>query len=124
MLEYIEEEGDNTSSRHQAVDILSYFKSFDFVFYLHLMLHILSLTSFLSRVLQRKGQDILEAVSLIEGTKRQLQRFKETGFDLLLKEVYSFYETHDVEKLDMGKVMLIQESKAKDRHYQSTLLRV
>lgn len=38
--------------------------SIDFVIYLHLMFHILEVTDLLSRALQKKDQDTLEAVSL------------------------------------------------------------
>ncbi|XP_071726736.1 uncharacterized protein [Rutidosis leptorrhynchoides] len=55
ILEYVKEEGTNGSSQNQAHGLLKYLKSFDFVFYLHLMFHILGFTNILSQALQRKG---------------------------------------------------------------------
>ena len=102
VLQYVEEEGDNGFSRTQATGILAYLKTFDFVIYLHLMFHILEVTDLLSRALQKKDQDILEAVSLLRGTKQLLQQFRETGFDPLLKKMYSFCEANGIKSLDMA----------------------
>ncbi|XP_024965958.1 zinc finger MYM-type protein 1-like [Cynara cardunculus var. scolymus] len=101
VLRYVEEDGDNGFSRTQATGILAYFKTFDFVIYLHLMFHILEVTDLLSQALQKKDQDILEAVSLIRGTKQLLQQFRETGFHPLLKKMYSFCEANGIKALDM-----------------------
>ncbi|XP_071712423.1 uncharacterized protein [Rutidosis leptorrhynchoides] len=102
VLEYVKEEGTNGSSQNQAHGLLKYLKSFDFVFYLHLMLRILGFTNILSQALQRKDQDILEAVSLVESTKERLQDLRITGFEQLLKKISSFCEKHDIEMLKMN----------------------
>ncbi|XP_076884742.1 uncharacterized protein LOC143534020 [Bidens hawaiensis] len=65
----VRDECSNPSSQNQAIKMLAYLNSFEFVFYLQLMLHILGLTDVLSRALQRREQDILEAVSLVETIK-------------------------------------------------------
>ncbi|KAJ9545408.1 hypothetical protein OSB04_025115 [Centaurea solstitialis] len=101
VLKYVEEDGSTLSNRNQAYGILSYFKTFDFVFYLHLMLEILGLTNTLSRHLQRKDQDILEAASLVRGTKKSLQTLRNDGFNSILKKVCSFCQKHNIEALDM-----------------------
>ncbi|KAL6520664.1 hypothetical protein OROMI_032224 [Orobanche minor] len=49
VLEYVEEEGDNAFSQRQANSLQIYFNSFDFVFFLHVMLHILGVTNLLSQ---------------------------------------------------------------------------
>ncbi|KAI3702031.1 hypothetical protein L6452_27627 [Arctium lappa] len=102
VLQYVEEDGDNGFSRTQATSILAYLKTFDFVIYLHLMFHILEVTDLLSRALQKKNQDIVEAISLIRGTKQLLQTFRESGFDPLLKKMYSFCEANGIVSLDMA----------------------
>ncbi|KAI3746066.1 hypothetical protein L6452_08485 [Arctium lappa] len=101
VLEYVEDDGDNGASRLQASGLLSYFKTFEFVFYMHLVLTILGLTNSLSQALQRKDQDILEAVDLIRTTKAQLQMLRENGFDQVLEKCYSFCDKHEIVKLDM-----------------------
>jgi molecular chaperone GrpE (heat shock protein) len=54
-------------------------ESFDFVFIMHLMIELLSITDSLSRALQRKDQDIVEAMHLIIGVKESLQDMRENG---------------------------------------------
>ena len=47
---------------------------------------------------------MVQVVSLLEATKQRLQGLRENGFDTLLKEVYSFCEIHNVEKVEMTEV--------------------
>lgn len=49
VLEYVEEDGSDDSKRRQANGLLKYFQSFNFVFYLHMMMMILALTNNLSK---------------------------------------------------------------------------
>uniref|UniRef100_A0A0D3A6F2 DUF4371 domain-containing protein n=1 Tax=Brassica oleracea var. oleracea TaxID=109376 RepID=A0A0D3A6F2_BRAOL len=87
MLMYVEDEGADLTQRSQANGLLKYIHTFDRVFYLHLTLHILGLTENLSLALQLKDQDILNAVSLEESTKRQLQKFRDDGWDSFVNDV-------------------------------------
>ncbi|XP_039050969.1 zinc finger MYM-type protein 1-like [Hibiscus syriacus] len=102
VLKYVEEDNSTLYNRNKVYNILSYFKTLDYVFYLHLMLEILGLTDTLSRHLQRKDQDILEAASLIRGTKKSLQTLRNDGFGSILKKVYSLCKKHSIETLDMS----------------------
>ncbi|XP_071714925.1 uncharacterized protein [Rutidosis leptorrhynchoides] len=120
VLEYVKKEGDNPLSPRQASGILIYFDTFDFVFYLHLMLHILGLTNVLSRALQRKDQNILEAVSLVQGTKSTLQNFRLNGFDELLKDVCSFCQKYGLEMLNMDEAYVVSRNRKRNitnHHY-------
>ncbi|KAK9079615.1 hypothetical protein SSX86_001288 [Deinandra increscens subsp. villosa] len=103
VLEYVRDEcNNNTSSQNQAISMLNFLSSFEFVFYLHLMLiKILGYTDSLSQALQRKDQDILEAVKMVETTKGKLQKFRESGYDRILKKVHLFCGKHDIEILKM-----------------------
>ena len=65
------------------------------------MLHILGLTANLSLTLQQKDQDILNAMSLVESTKRELQKLRDDGWDSLMAKVASFCKKHNVEMLIM-----------------------
>ncbi|XP_024993103.1 uncharacterized protein LOC112526900 [Cynara cardunculus var. scolymus] len=60
------------------------------------------LTNSLSQALQRKDEDILEAIDLIGTTKGQLQMLRENGFDQVLEKCYSFCDKYKVVKLDMA----------------------
>ncbi|KAK9062854.1 hypothetical protein SSX86_020044 [Deinandra increscens subsp. villosa] len=101
VLEYVKDECNNTSSQNQAISMLNFLSSFESVFYLHLMLKILGYTDSLSQALQRKDQDILEAVKLVETAKGKLQKFRESGFERLLKNIHLFCGKHDIEILKM-----------------------
>ncbi|GJZ29862.1 zinc finger MYM-type protein 1-like protein [Tanacetum coccineum] len=106
VLHYVEEEGDTISNRGTATGLIKYFKTLDFVFLLYLLLHILGVTNTLSRHLQKSDQTILEAVSLVKGTKRALQEYRETSFPSLLKNVASFCGKHDIEMVNMAEFYL------------------
>ncbi|KAG7583845.1 Ribonuclease H-like superfamily [Arabidopsis suecica] len=101
VLEYIENEGVDDLKRRQAHGLLNYFHSFDFVFYLQMMIHLLGLTESLSMALQRRDQDILNAMSLVKSTKRQLQNFRDDGWNSLMMKVSLFCEKHEIEKIEM-----------------------
>ncbi|CAL9227420.1 unnamed protein product, partial [Arabidopsis halleri] len=101
VLEYIQDEGVDTTKRRQAYGLLKYFHTFDFAFYLQLMLHILGLTDKLSKALQRRDQDILNAMSLVASTKRELQKLRDDGWDDFLAKVCSFSEQNNTEMLTM-----------------------
>ncbi|XP_023760966.1 uncharacterized protein LOC111909384 [Lactuca sativa] len=80
VLDFVKKEGGSLANRQQASGILAYFKSYEFVFYLHMMYDILHLTGTLSKQLQRKDLDILEATSMVKGTMEALQSFRNIGF--------------------------------------------
>ncbi|KAK1357572.1 hypothetical protein POM88_050828 [Heracleum sosnowskyi] len=93
--------GEKDAQKRQANGLQIYFTSFDFVFYLHLMLHIFGLTESLTKALQRKDQDILNVISLVKSTKRQLQKFRLDGWVPLLEKIFSFCDKYGIEKLNM-----------------------
>ncbi|XP_023763640.1 uncharacterized protein LOC111912137 [Lactuca sativa] len=102
VLNYVKDEGSSLSNRNQAKGIWSYFKTLDFVFLLHLMLEILGLTDTLSKHLQKKDQDILEAASLVKGTTKALIVFRKDGFPQIWKKVCAFREKHSIGIVDMS----------------------
>ncbi|XP_076892467.1 uncharacterized protein LOC143544202 [Bidens hawaiensis] len=101
VLEYIETSGEISVDRSQANGLQLYMKTFSFVFYLHLMKHILCVTSALCEVLQRKDQDIMNAIELVKLAKEDLKSYRLEGFDSLLKDVTSFCDKYDIEVVDM-----------------------
>ncbi|XP_048611491.1 zinc finger MYM-type protein 1-like [Brassica napus] len=92
VLEYVQEEGMDDLQKRQACGLLKYFHTFDCVFYLHLMLLILGLTANLSLALQEKDQNILNAMSLVESTKRELQKLRDDGWSLLMDKLLLFIQ--------------------------------
>ncbi|CAM8956043.1 unnamed protein product [Rhodiola kirilowii] len=101
VLEYIEEDGSDSMKRCQANGLLRYFQSFDFVFYLQLMLLILGLTESLSMTLQRKDQDILNAMSMVTSTKRKLQTIRDHDWNFLMQKVSSFCHKYDIQIINL-----------------------
>ncbi|XP_052619650.1 uncharacterized protein LOC111918703 [Lactuca sativa] len=106
VLDFVKEEGGSLANRQQASGILAYFKSYEFMFYLHMMYDILHLTGTLSKQLQRKDLDILEAASMVRGTMEALQSFRNIGFASILPKVSSFCETHEIDTLDMEELYI------------------
>ncbi|GJT15056.1 zinc finger MYM-type protein 1-like protein [Tanacetum coccineum] len=90
ILKFVEKEAHDARNQVQAQAILSYFKKYEFVFYLHLMEHILRATNLLSKAFQVKDQNILEAVSMINGTKESLITLRAKGFDNIPEKVNIF----------------------------------
>jgi hypothetical protein len=85
-----------------ALGLIRKMESFDFVFILHLMIELLS-TDILSYALQRKDQDIVEAMHLITDVQESLQDMREHGWKPLLKKVKKFCEKNEIEVPDMDK---------------------
>ncbi|XP_039789569.1 zinc finger MYM-type protein 1-like isoform X1 [Panicum virgatum] len=95
-----------------AQTMLRVFNSFEFVFLLHLMNEIFGYTNDLCNALQKREQDIVNAMDLLEFTKVELDVLrKDAGWEEFLKNVTSFCEKHKVKVVDMdGKYIPIQRS--------------
>jgi hypothetical protein len=92
--------GKDTSQRaewpniHAMVDILD---SFEFVFNAHLMLVILAYTNELSQSLQKRDQDIVNAMSLVRLAKEMMQHMRSHGWEEFLGKVISFCVKHGIQ---------------------------
>ncbi|KAJ0711136.1 hypothetical protein HanOQP8_Chr09g0320491 [Helianthus annuus] len=86
----IVETGQTLPCGGQANKLLEDMKKYDFVFYIHLMEHILNITHTLSKCLQRKEQDLMNAVKLVSSTKNQLEKFRLEGFNEFLEKLTLF----------------------------------
>ena len=69
VLEIIKEDGSNADQRAEANGLLYLLEDFDFAFTLHLMKNVLGISNELSQALQRKDQDIINAMNLVNITK-------------------------------------------------------
>ncbi|XP_070055218.1 uncharacterized protein [Nicotiana tomentosiformis] len=78
VLEVIKHEGSTSNDRNQAKYLLSEIKTFKFIFMLHLMLKVLALSNELSKTLQKRDQDIVNAVEFLNIIKKRLQDMKES----------------------------------------------
>ncbi|XP_023754206.2 uncharacterized protein LOC111902624 [Lactuca sativa] len=103
---FCERGGGSLANHQQASRILAYFKSYELVFYLHMLYAILHLTGTLLKQLQRKDLHILEAASMVRGTTEALQSFRNIGFASILPKVSSFCQTHKIDTLDMEELYI------------------
>jgi hypothetical protein len=96
-----------------AQTMLTVFKSFEFVFLLHLMNEIFGYTNDLCNALQKREQDIVNAMDLLEFTKVELDVLRQdSGWQEFLTKVTSFCEKHNIKVVDMnGKYIPMQRSK-------------
>ncbi|XP_023750521.1 uncharacterized protein LOC111898857 [Lactuca sativa] len=66
------------------------------------MLEIFGLTDTLSRYLQKKDQDILEAASLVKVTMNTLKALTNNGFPSILEKVFSFCQKHKIKIVEIS----------------------
>lgn len=90
------------TQRGDASIAYSYLKSFEFVFVLHMMKNVMQKTDALCQGLQKKSQDILNAMDLVSATKVSLNNFRNNGWDSLIEEVIFFCQRHEIEMPDMS----------------------
>lgn len=96
VLEYVVEDCGSSEQKAEAVILLDWTQSFDFVFALILMKSILGITNELSLALQRKDQDIVNAMELVGISKQRLKTLRNEGWESLVKEVYLFCEKYSI----------------------------
>nr|XP_016483140.1 PREDICTED: zinc finger MYM-type protein 1-like [Nicotiana tabacum] len=105
-------EGSNYQEKELAKSLVEDIRSYEFVYILHLMLKIMAITYDLNMALQRKDQDIVNAMKLVHFTKRQLQTMRESKWNSLLEDVSSFCDKNGImipkmdEKYGIGKSKL------------------
>ncbi|XP_042405087.1 zinc finger MYM-type protein 1-like [Zingiber officinale] len=82
-----EDDSSSPDQKTEAFNLLESILSFDFAFNLHLMKHVLGISSELSTTLQKKDQDIVNAMDLVQKKLLQLAEFYPqdfSRFDLLV----------------------------------------
>ncbi|XXG68310.1 hypothetical protein AAC387_Pa06g1426 [Persea americana] len=87
---------DTSEHRGSAANLLLQLESFEFAFNMHLMRDILGVTNELSNALQRKDQDLVNAMKLVRISKQRLQMMRDDGWDSLLSEVHSFCDKYEI----------------------------
>ncbi|XP_050142170.1 uncharacterized protein LOC126618119 [Malus sylvestris] len=95
VLEWIKDDT-NQDNFGEASKVFHDIQTFDFVFHLFLMRLILGITNELSQALQKKDQDIVNAMALVEVCKQRLQSLRDDDFGDLLDDVKKFCEEHDI----------------------------
>ncbi|XP_062080273.1 uncharacterized protein LOC133785028 [Humulus lupulus] len=98
----------NSEQRFEASNLLSLMLTFDFIFSLHLMKALLGITNELSKALQRKDQDIANAMKLVEICKKRLQAMRDNEWDSFLNQVSTFCAKYNVDVPDMDDTFVAQ----------------
>ncbi|GAV89309.1 LOW QUALITY PROTEIN: DUF4371 domain-containing protein, partial [Cephalotus follicularis] len=101
VLEIVRTDGSSLELKAEAFAILTFVQTFEFAFNLNLMKTILGMTNELSQALQKKDQNVINAMHLVRVSKQQLQMLRYGGWEDLLKEVSSFCEKNNIEILNM-----------------------
>ncbi|XP_057775196.1 uncharacterized protein LOC130994180 [Salvia miltiorrhiza] len=101
VLEYVGANGTDDSQKSEAMDLLDVISRFEFVFVLHLMKKILGITHDLSQVLQRKEQDIVNAMRLVNVAKTRLQAMRDKEWEMMLTDISKFCSKNKIEMIDM-----------------------
>ncbi|XP_019252664.1 PREDICTED: zinc finger MYM-type protein 1-like [Nicotiana attenuata] len=89
-------EGSNYQEKALAKSLVEDIRSYEFVCILHLMLKLLAITYDLNMALQKKDQDIVSAMKLVDFTKRQLQTMRESKWSPLIEDVSSFCDKNGI----------------------------
>ena len=79
VVEIIATDTTSTGTRGNACISLELMLKFEFVFNLHLMKKILEISNELSKALQRKDQDIVNAMRFVQLCKTRLQMMRDDG---------------------------------------------
>ncbi|XP_057461111.1 uncharacterized protein LOC130751528 [Actinidia eriantha] len=127
VLEKIREDGDGDNNG-MANGLLLNIQQFDFVFNLHLMKIILAITNELSQALQRRDQDVVNAMHLVEVSKKRLQGMREDGWDSFLNQLILFCDKYDIHVPRMEEDYLVASRKKRGgrevtnlHHYRAEL---
>ncbi|XP_030963356.1 uncharacterized protein LOC115984473 [Quercus lobata] len=86
VIETIIEDGLDSDQRAEANTLIGLLQTFEFMFDLHLMKGVLGISNELSHALQRKDQDIVYAMKLVDISKQRLQVMRDDGWNSLLEE--------------------------------------
>ncbi|KAL5557496.1 hypothetical protein UlMin_039732 [Ulmus minor] len=96
VLAIVADDGANSEQRFEANNLLQLMLTFEFVFSLHLMKTLLGITNELSKALQRKDQDIVNAMNLVKICKQRLQLMRDDGWDSIFSQVSTFCGIHEI----------------------------
>ncbi|XP_027158311.1 uncharacterized protein LOC113759931 [Coffea eugenioides] len=109
-------DGGSYSQHGDANFALNQLLSFEFVFTLHLMKDIMEITHLLCIALQRKSQDILNAMHLGSSTTKLLKNFRDSGWDDFLVKVKLFCEQHQIDIPCMNAQYIARRGRSRSHH--------
>ncbi|XP_059654755.1 uncharacterized protein LOC132301530 [Cornus florida] len=105
IIENLSKNGPTNSIGGDAKGVYLPMLSFELVFILHLLPEMMEITDILCQALQRKTQDIINAMNLVSSTNALLQNLRENGWHTFFQNVESFCKEHNIVVLDMSALL-------------------
>ncbi|XP_074266505.1 uncharacterized protein LOC141589780 [Silene latifolia] len=95
-------------SKLVKVESLAYtMRTFDYVFIGQLMITIFGITNTLSKALQKKDQDIVNAIALVDVTTKNLKKIREDGWIAHMEKVTSFCQKYEISVAIMSDMYVV-----------------
>eukprot|EP00267_Zea_mays_P024127 XP_008650399.1 zinc finger MYM-type protein 1-like [Zea mays] len=92
----------------------NYLISFDFVFVLCMMRDILDITEYLGQALQKKTQDIVNAIRLVHSTKILLEQMRsDNGWETFICKVVDFCMNHGISIPNFDEIYILRGGRAR-----------
>ncbi|XP_006356863.1 zinc finger MYM-type protein 1-like [Solanum tuberosum] len=96
VLDTIVVDSESVEEKAKATGYLKVCQTFEIAFILHLMRDILAITNELNESLQKKEQDIANAILLVKVVKKRLQDLRNEGWDSLVENVFACCVKYDI----------------------------
>ncbi|XP_020242699.1 zinc finger MYM-type protein 1-like [Asparagus officinalis] len=112
IIEVFEDLKSDRASKGEPQSLLIVMQTFGFIFMLHLMVEVLSLTNDLSEALQKGDQDIVNAMELVEVSKKKFQKMRDSGWEAFYEQVVASCGNVEIDVPDM-KSRYVKANKSK-----------
>ncbi|XP_022852377.1 uncharacterized protein LOC111374004 [Olea europaea var. sylvestris] len=106
VVEMIATDDTSCGKRGEARILLGSMLTFDFVFSLHLMKKVLGISDELSKSLQMRDQDIVNAMKLVKISKERLQAMRDNEWKSFLRTVSCFCERYNIDVPNMDDMFI------------------
>ncbi|XP_022864430.1 uncharacterized protein LOC111384385, partial [Olea europaea var. sylvestris] len=106
VVEMIATNDTSCGKRGEARILLGSMLTFDFVFSLHLMKKVLGISYEFSESLQRRDEDIVNAMKLVKISKEQLQTMRDNECESFLRTVSCFCERYNIDVPNMDDMFI------------------
>ena len=121
MLNTITEDGASSEQKGEVEHLSHFIQYFGFVFNFHLMRSLSGVSNELSQALQRKDQDIVNAMKLVRMPKKRPQIMRENGWSSLLDEVSTFCGINEIVVPNMDNIFLARGQSRNKAHGMTNL---
>jgi hypothetical protein len=102
------------ANRADGDTAFNYLITFEFVFILCMMREILEITEQLGQALQRKSQDIVNVIRLVQTTKTLLEKMRsDDGWKTFICKVVEFCVGHEIDIPDMEETYILRGGRAR-----------